>query len=183
MIGTLVNNRYRLDAQIGRGGMGVVYRAHDTLLDRDVALKVLSATALNAEHRARLLPLAVAARGTADSDTLGREREAPVLHPAPGRSRRAFASRVPACRRIGDQLRPRPIDVAPRLGHDRHDLGRWCTRYSSRRRHEARHAGVPQRPTTAAAAELVSTGFIRSQRVAQLRILPFQYNPATRELR
>jgi tetratricopeptide (TPR) repeat protein len=61
VIGTLVNQRYRLDAQIGQGGMGVVYRAHDTLLDRDVALKVLSATALSADHRARLLREAQAA--------------------------------------------------------------------------------------------------------------------------
>jgi serine/threonine protein kinase len=32
---------YRLDEQIGRGGMAVVYRAHDLQLDRQVALKVL----------------------------------------------------------------------------------------------------------------------------------------------
>ena len=61
MIGTLLNNRYRLDAQIGQGGMRVVYRAHDTLLDRDVAVKVLSETALDAEGRARLLREAQAA--------------------------------------------------------------------------------------------------------------------------
>jgi serine/threonine-protein kinase len=32
---------YRLDEQIGRGGMAVVYRAHDLQLDRQVALKIL----------------------------------------------------------------------------------------------------------------------------------------------
>jgi serine/threonine protein kinase len=55
VIGTLFNERYRLDAEIGRGGMGVVYRAHDTLLERHVAIKVMSAAALGTEGRARLL--------------------------------------------------------------------------------------------------------------------------------
>ncbi len=63
MIGSLLNERYRLDAEVGRGGMGVVYRAHDILLDRDVAVKVLSVPELGAESHARLLREAQAAAG------------------------------------------------------------------------------------------------------------------------
>ncbi len=41
VLGTLLGGRYRLDAQIGRGGMSTVYRAFDTVLERPVAIKLM----------------------------------------------------------------------------------------------------------------------------------------------
>ncbi len=40
-VGEIVANRYRLDAAIGEGGMGKVYRATDLTLSRTVAIKIL----------------------------------------------------------------------------------------------------------------------------------------------
>ena len=40
MIGQILN-QYRITATIGAGGMGEVFRARDTRLNRDVAVKVL----------------------------------------------------------------------------------------------------------------------------------------------
>lgn len=41
MIGTVINGRYRIDSVIGRGGMGVVFKATHQTLDRPVVIKVL----------------------------------------------------------------------------------------------------------------------------------------------
>src|SRR5687767_8055509 len=52
MIGRTVG-KYRIVGQIGRGGTGVVYRAVDESLDRDVAIKTLSPDLANTEVMTR----------------------------------------------------------------------------------------------------------------------------------
>lgn len=58
--GAVLRQRYRLDSEIGRGGMGVVFRATDLDLMRPVAVKVLSEFA-SSDARQRLLREARAA--------------------------------------------------------------------------------------------------------------------------
>src|SRR5262249_45569132 len=47
--------RYQVRGRLGGGGMGVVYEAHDPLLDRKLAIKVLRSDALTEQMHARLL--------------------------------------------------------------------------------------------------------------------------------
>lgn len=60
-IGAILRGRYRLDSELGRGGMGTVYRATDLELQREVAVKVLSGSSQTTDGRERLIREARAA--------------------------------------------------------------------------------------------------------------------------
>ena len=49
-----VGDRYEVTRRLGRGGMGVVYAAHDRTLDREVAIKVLDGADADPHAAARL---------------------------------------------------------------------------------------------------------------------------------
>ena len=54
-IGTILESRYRIDMEVGRGGMGVVYRGTDLTLSRPVAIKAMLSNRADAGLLARFM--------------------------------------------------------------------------------------------------------------------------------
>lgn len=83
--GTTVNRRYHIGRAAGEGGMATVHLAHDLLLNRDVAIKILHARyASDASFRARFEREAQAAAGfthpnIVDIFDVGEERGIPYI--------------------------------------------------------------------------------------------------------
>ena len=54
LIGTTIE-RYKIISELGRGGMAVVYRGIDTMLDRNVAVKMILSENTSREKSEKLL--------------------------------------------------------------------------------------------------------------------------------
>ena len=50
----LLNERYRLEQELGQGGVGTVHRAFDTVLEREVAVKLVTDYEMETEGRAQV---------------------------------------------------------------------------------------------------------------------------------
>ena len=112
--GAVLKNRYRLDRLLGRGGMASVWLGHDRVLDRPVAIKVLSDTiASDPEFLSRFRREAKVAAGLSHPNLVGvydyaegDERPYLVMEFVPGDDLGSRLSRgLPVdCRKLAEEL-------------------------------------------------------------------------------
>jgi eukaryotic-like serine/threonine-protein kinase len=106
---------YRVDARLGRGGMGVVYRATDVRLGRSVALKVLPVSrAADARARARLLDEARAAAAL-EHPHIGTILDVGTLEGGLSADRMYMAMTLYEGETLADRLARGPVPVAESL--------------------------------------------------------------------
>src|SRR5215831_18228038 len=82
MIGKTISH-YRILEKLGEGGMGVVYKARDTRLDRFVAIKVLPAEKVaDPERKRRFVQEAKAASSLNHAHIVGRRSFGVIINPS-----------------------------------------------------------------------------------------------------
>jgi serine/threonine-protein kinase len=107
--GTSIGSHYRVIDLIGRGGMGVVVRAHDDQLERDVAIKLIRPDLLDDVLRSRFLAEARAMARVCHPNVLpiyafGEHEGAPY-----------FVTQIVRGRTVTDWIRSRAPGLAPDL--------------------------------------------------------------------
>ena len=107
--GTIVGGTYRVIEKLGRGGMGVVLRAHDVKLERDVAIKVIRPELLDDGLRERFLGEARAMARVCHPNVLpiyafGEHEGAPY-----------FVTQIVHGQTVDHWIRGRPAGMAPDL--------------------------------------------------------------------
>ena len=136
LVGIVLDGRYRLDALLGEGGMGAVYRAHHLAMDRKVAVKLLKPhlttddTALQRFAREARSTMKVESPHAVKVLDFGDHAAARLLHGArvPRRPHRAARAR-----------RRRPVRAGARRPHR---ASRRCTRSAPRTRSGLVHRDI-----------------------------------------
>ena len=95
MIGTRLKH-YRIDETLGKGGMGVVYRAFDTKLQRPVALKILPEEFTANEDRRRRFLLEARAAGSVTHPAIAQIYDVDEVPGDPGQPSVVFMAIVSA---------------------------------------------------------------------------------------
>ena len=107
--GTIINGTYRVIERLGRGGMGVVLRAHDEQLDRDVAIKVIRPELLSDALRERFLAEARAMARVCHPNVL------PIYALGEHEGAPYFVTQVMWGETVETWIRRRPAGMAPDL--------------------------------------------------------------------